>query len=77
MKHKSGRSLAAALVNELVDPQTQIRSNVWGRGKDKLDTKIIEFVKGKCFEMFPSDKNSDMKKDWVECIVSIDDKVES
>ena len=77
MKHKSGRSLAAALVNELVDPQTQIWSNVWGRGKDKLDTKIIEFVKGKCFEMFPSDKNSDMKKDREECIVSIDDKVES
>ena len=74
MKHKSRRSLAAALVNELVDPQTRMRSNVRGRGKDKLDTKIIEFVKRKCFEMFPSDKDTDMKKDWEDCIVSIDDK---
>ena len=73
MKHKT-RSLAAALVNELVDPQTRIRSNVRGRGKDKLDAKIIEFVKRKCFEMFPSDKDSDMKKDWEDWIVSIDDK---
>ena len=24
--------------------------------------------------MFPSDKDSDMKKDWEDCIVSIDDK---
>ena len=77
MKYKSGRSLAGVLVNELVDPQTRIQSNVWGRGKDKLDTQIIEFAKRKCFEMFPSDKDSDMKKDWEECIVSIDDKVES
>ena len=77
MKHKSGRSLAGVLVNELVDPQTRIQSNVWGSGKDKLDTKIIEFAKRKCFEMFPSDKDSDMKKDWEECIVSIDEKVES
>lgn len=74
MKHKSRHSLAAALVNELVDPQTRMRSNVRGRGKDKLDTKIIEFVKRKCFEMFPSDKDTDMKKDWEDCIVSIDDK---
>ena len=74
MKHKSRRSLAAALVNELVDPQTRMRSNVRGWGKDKLDTKIIEFVKRKCFEMFPSDKDTDMKKDWEDCIVSIDDK---
>ena len=25
-------------------------------------------------ELFPSDKDSDIKKDWEDCIVSIDDK---
>ena len=69
MKHKTRQSLAAALVNELVDTETRIRSNVRGRGKDQLDVKIIEFVKKKCFELFPSDKDSDIKKDWEDCIV--------
>ena len=33
------RSLAAALVNELFDNETYLKSNVRGRGKDKLDPK--------------------------------------
>ena len=74
MKHKTRRSLAAMLVNELVDTETRIRSNVRGRGKDQLDVKVIEFVKKKCFELFPSDKDSDIKKDWDDCIIAIDDK---
>ena len=74
MKHKTRRSLAAALVKELVDPETWMRSNVRGRGKDQLDAKIIQFVKRKCFQLYPSDRDSDMKKDWEDCIVSIDDK---
>ena len=68
MKHKTRRLLAAALANELVETETRIRSNVRGRGKDQLDVKIIEFVKKKCFELFPSDKDSDIKKDWEDCI---------
>ena len=74
MKYKTRRSLAAALVNELVDTATHLKSNVRGRGKDQLDPKIIEYVKKKCFELHPSDKESDMKKDWEDCIVVIDDK---
>ena len=74
MKYKTRRSLAAALVNELVDTETRIKSNVRGRGKDQLDLKIIEYVKKKCFELHPSDKESDMKKDWDDCIINIDDK---
>ena len=66
--------MAAALVNELVDTATRLKSNVRGRGKDQLDPKIIEYVKKKCFELHPSDKESDMKKDWEDCIVVIDDK---
>ena len=74
MKYKTRRSLAAALVNKLVDTETRIKSNVKGRGKDQLDPTIIEYVKKKCFELHPSDKESDMKKDWEDCIISIDDK---
>ena len=74
MKHKTRRSLTAALVNELVDTETWIQSNVRGRGKDQLDVKIIEYVKRKCFELYSSDKESDKKKDWDDCIVCIDDK---
>ena len=74
MKFKTRRSLAAALVNELVDTETRRNSNVRGRGKDPLDPKIIAYVKKKCFKLHPSDKESDMKKDWEDCIISIDDK---
>ena len=64
--------MAAALVNKLFDTETRLRSNVRGRGKGKLDPKKIEYVKKKCFEMFPSNRDGDMKKDWDDCIVSID-----
>ena len=69
MKHKTRRSLAAALVNELVDTETRLKSNVRGREKDQLDLKIIEYVKNVL-----SDKESDMKKDQEDCIVAIDNK---
>ena len=67
------RSLTAALVNKLVDKETCIRSDVSGRGKDQLDSKIIQYVKN-FFEMLPSDKDSAKKKDWDDCVAAIDDK---
>ena len=74
MRYKTRRLLAAALVNELVDPDTRMKSNVRGRGKDQLDPKIIDYVKKKCFSLHLSDRDSDNKKDWEECIISIDEK---
>ena len=74
MKYKTRRSLATALVNELFDAETRMRSNVRGRKKDQLDPERIQYVKKKCFQVYPSDKDSDMKKDWDDCIVAIDDK---
>ena len=74
MKYKP-RSLASALVNVLFDAETRMRSNVRGRGKDQLDPQRIEYVKKKCFQVYPSERDSDMKKDWDDCIVAIDDKV--
>ena len=74
MKYKTRRLLAAALVNELVDTETRLKSNVRGRKKDQLDPKIIQYVKRKCFELFPSERECDIKKDWEDCIISIDEK---
>ena len=74
MKYKTRRTLTSALVNELFDTEIRMRLNIRGRGKDQLDPKRIQYVKKKCFEMFPSDRDSDMKKDWDDCIVAIDDK---
>ena len=68
MKYKTKRSLAAALVNELFDNKTRLRSNVTGRGKDKLDPKKIDYVKKKCYKMYRSDRNGDVKKDWDDCM---------
>ena len=74
MKYKTRRSLAAALVDELVDTETRLKCNIRGRGKDQLDPKIMDYVKKKCFELYPSDKESDVAKDWNDCITSIDGK---
>ena len=73
MKYKTRRSLASALVNELFDAETCVRSNVRGRWKDQLDPQRIQYIK-KCFQVYPSERDSEMKKDWDDCIVAIDDK---
>ena len=75
MKYRTRRSLAAGLVDELVDTPTRLRSNVRGnREKNQLDEKIIDYVKRKCFELYPSERESDIKKDWDDYVYAIDDK---
>ena len=71
MKYITRTSLAVALVNELVDTETRLKSNV--RGEEKINWTLA-YVKNKCFELHPSDKESDMKKDWKYCIIAIDEK---
>lgn len=72
MKCKTRRALAAGLVAELFDKETRLRSNVRGRGKERLDPKVMAFVQQKCFELFPSTGNC--KEEWEKCIVAIDEK---
>lgn len=72
MKCKTRRTLAAALVAELFDKETRLKSNVRGRGKEPLDPKVIAFVKQKCFELFPS--TGDCKEEWEKCVIAIDEK---
>ena len=72
MKCKTRRSLAATLVASLIDKQTRLKSNVRGRGKEPLNPTVIEYVKQKCFETFPS--TGDPKDEWEKCIITIDEK---
>ena len=53
MKYKTRRTLAAGLVQELVNINTWLQSNVNGGNKRKLDPNIILYVERKCFEMHP------------------------
>ena len=41
-KGKTRHQLAALLVAELIDEPTRLKSNVRGKGKEKLDPTIIE-----------------------------------
>ena len=42
-KGKSRHQFAALLVVELIDQPTWMKSNVRGRGKEKLDPAVIEY----------------------------------
>ena len=44
-KARNRGHLAAMLVEKLVDEETRVKSNVHGRGKEKLDPAIIAYVK--------------------------------
>ena len=44
-KAKNRPHFAALLVGQLVDEETRVKSNVRGRGKEKLDPTIMAYVK--------------------------------
>lgn len=76
-RHKSRRSLAGGLVQQLVDIQTWIKSNVNGDKKKKaLDPDVIAYVEEKCFEYHPLNPriDKDYKTAWQECVTAIDNK---
>lgn len=60
-------------MQRLFDVSTRMRSNVAGRGKEKLDPEIMEYVKAKTFEYYECHP-SEVKEEWNKCIVSIDEK---
>ena len=71
-KSKNRGNFAAILTCNLFDEETRLKSNVRGRGKEKLDPDIINYVKAKCFVYYPSEGNS--TEEWEKCIQSIDVK---
>ena len=72
VKSCSRRNFAVLLVRRLVDKDVRRRSNVNGKGKEKLNPEVIRFVKSKCFEYYPS-QPADIKKEWSLCIITIDE----
>ena len=77
MKHKSRRSLASGLIQELVDLETWFKSCVNGSNdKLPLNPRIIKFVKHKVFSVhkFTPGKDLDYPTAWQECVTSIDNR---
>lgn len=73
VKSRNRRNFAALLVQKLFDIPTRMRSNVAGRGKEKLDPEIIKYVKAKCFDFYECHP-SEVKEEWSKCVISIDEK---
>jgi len=73
VKSCSRRNFASKLVTKLFDDETRLRSNVKGRGKDKLDPDKIKYVKSKAFEYFPLSGGEKEATEWQLCIISIDE----
>ena len=49
-----------------------LKSNVRGRGKEQLDSSIIQYIKAKCFLYYKSKGNP--TDEWEKCVQSIDVK---
>ena len=73
VKSKNRNNFAALLVECLFDVPTRPKSNVTGRGKERLDPEIMQYIKAKDFEFYEC-LASEVKEEWKKCIKSIDDK---
>ena len=72
VKSCSRRNFAVLLIRRLIDKEVRRRSNVTGKGKERLDPDVVQYVKMKCFEYYPC-QATDIKKEWSLCIISIDE----
>ena len=70
---KTEVTFAALLVERLFDAPTRLKSNVTGRGKERLDPQIMQYVKAKAFSFYEYNP-SEINGEWKKCIKSIDDK---
>ena len=73
IKSKNRSNFAALLVERLFDALTRLKSNVTGRGKERLDPQIMQYVKAKAFSFYECN-SSEINGEWKKCIKSIDDK---
>ena len=72
VKSCSRRNFAVLLIRRLIDKEVRRKSNVTGKGKEKLDPDVVQYVKTKCFEYYPC-QATEIKKEWSLCIISIDE----
>ena len=75
-KSRNRRNFAALLVDRLFDIPTRLKSNVSGRGKERLDPEIMKYIKAKVFDFYECNA-SEIKAEWAKCVTSIDDKSRS
>ena len=69
----SRRNFSVNLTRRLFDKSTRMVSNIsGGRGKRKLNSGIIAYIKSKSFDLYPA-LPTEIEKVWKECIVSIDE----
>ena len=73
VKSRNRNNFAALLVERLFDVQTRLKSNVAGRGKERLDPEVMGYIKAKVFQFYECNV-SEIKDEWKKCIKSIDDK---
>ena len=73
VKSRNRNNFAALLVERLFDVPTRLKSNVAGRGKERLDPEIMRYIKVKVFEFYECN-GSEVEDEWKKCIKSIDDK---
>ena len=73
VKSCNRRNFAALLVERLFDVETRLKSNVSGRGKERLDPEVMKYIKAKVFEFYECCP-SETKVEWRKCITSIDEK---
>ena len=73
VKSRNRNNFAALLVERLFDVPTRLKSNVAGRGKERLDPGIMQYIKAKVFEFYECN-SSQIKDEWKKCIKSIYDK---
>ena len=59
VKSCSRRNFAVLLIRHLIDKEVRRRSNVNGKGKERLDPDIVQYVKTKCFEYYPCQATED------------------
>ena len=73
VKSRNRNNFATLLVERLSDVQTRLKSNVAGRGKERLDPEVMGYIKAKVFQFYECNV-SEIKDEWKKCIKSIDDK---
>jgi len=72
MKSCSRKNMAVLMTRRLFSEDVRMSSNVAGRNKKKLDPKIIDYIRQKVFQYFPTTQ-VDTKREWSDCIVAIDE----
>ena len=66
------------MVCKLFDEETQVKRNVNGGGKEKLNPRIIQYVKQNCYYYWPIVTGKETEEEsWKRCVISIDENARS